>query len=324
MNELVSIVVPVYNVSQYLRKSLESILNQTYRNLDIIIVDDGSTDESFEICQAYALIDKRINLIHQENKGLCGARNTGIDHAKGKYITFVDSDDYVENDYIEYLLNQLLENRAEIASCEAYVLRNSKNTYFIKESGIKIISSKEAIDRLLYDDDVHTNVWAKLFLTELFEGVRFPEGMFFEESAVIHKLIFKCFFYSIGYSQKYYYNIRENSITTQKFTEKKLDLLVTTDQMCADIQEKYPEMVLGTMRRKTWATFSTLNQLYNSFCIDDEIEKRLLKRVKEYRYNVLFDKRAPLRDKVAIITLLFGRNTYRFVWNIYSKYRKRE
>ena len=125
--DLISVVIPVYNTEKYLKECIDSVINQSYNNLEIILVDDGSTDNSLEICNKYADMDKRIKVIHKNNGGLSDARNVGIENANGKYITFVDSDDFIENDMYELLYNDVCENNAEIAGCD-YYLFNSLST----------------------------------------------------------------------------------------------------------------------------------------------------------------------------------------------------
>ena len=127
-NELISIVIPIYNVEKYIEKCLDSVIKQTYKNIEIILVDDGSPDNCGKICDSYANNDKRIQVIHKENGGLSDARNVGIERANGKYITFVDSDDYIELDYIEYLYTLIKKYNTKISFCKVNVVFNENNT----------------------------------------------------------------------------------------------------------------------------------------------------------------------------------------------------
>ena len=136
--ELISVILPIYNVEKYLEKCLKSVINQTYKNLEIILVDDGSKDNSPQICDEYAVKDKRIVVIHKSNGGLSDARNAGIEIAKGKYIALIDSDDYVEKDYVQFLYQLIKENNAEMSICSHTVLYTNR-TRIEKETGEHLV-----------------------------------------------------------------------------------------------------------------------------------------------------------------------------------------
>ena len=174
---LISVVVPVYNVAKYLKKSIESIVNQTYTNLEIILVDDGSKDESGEICEDYSLKDSRIIVIHKPNGGLSDARNAGIKQAKGEYITFVDSDDTIDYDMIEFLYDLILKFHTKMSiCCQTEIFENTNKKNVIGNNEKLKLTGKECIRRMLYHDIVDTSAWAKLSSTELFKTVKFPKG----------------------------------------------------------------------------------------------------------------------------------------------------
>lgn len=171
--DLISVIVPVYNMEEYIKQCLDSILNQTYTNLEIIVVDDGSNDGSEKICDDYKNKDSRITVIHQKNSGVSVARNVGLDFCKGKFISFVDPDDYVEPQYIEYLYNSLIENCVDISLCDYnYVDKNSKITGNEKWDNIDIIHGKELLkeNRKL----INSVVWNKLYSRDIWKNLRFP------------------------------------------------------------------------------------------------------------------------------------------------------
>ena len=186
---LISIVVPVYKVEKFLEKCIDSIINQTYKNLEIILVDDGSPDNCGKICDEYAKKDKRIKVIHQQNGGLSAARNTGITKATGKYISFIDSDDYIEKDYIELLYTTIKQSKADIAIGSHTVIYDT-GTKLQKATGEKsILKPKEVLERILYDNNIDYSAWAKLYKIELFTNIKYPEGRLFEDAATTYKLI---------------------------------------------------------------------------------------------------------------------------------------
>lgn len=179
----VSVVVPIYNVENYLEECIESILNQTYSNIEVILIDDGSTDGSGALCDEYKKKDKRIYVLHKKNGGLSDARNMGIDNAKGEYITFVDSDDIIARDMIEYLLCLLNTYKADMAVCQCdYVDENSKlikNISNVKKTCVSGI--EECLKTLLVDSGLNTVAWGKIYKTDYFKNVRYPIGKYHED-----------------------------------------------------------------------------------------------------------------------------------------------
>lgn len=226
MSELVSVIVPVYNVEQYLRQCLDSIVQQTYPHLDIVIVDDGSTDKSGMICDEYAQRDARIRVLHVTNGGLSHARNIGIENAKGKYLTFIDSDDFVNDEYIEILYQGLVDYDADISLAFPYELVESRGVYKLLyldkvESGIfspqQIIGFTNVDDAAVFVPGTsYTTACWKLFKKELFDTVRFPLGVLYEDAATVHKLYLKA--QKIAQIAKgiYCYRIRETSLSHSK------------------------------------------------------------------------------------------------------------
>ena len=213
---LVSIIIPIYKVEPYLRRCLDSVINQTYTNLEIILVDDGSPDNCPQICDEYAAKDKRIIVIHKENGGLSDARNAGLDICKGEYISFVDSDDWVDEKYIEILQNLSIKENADITIGEnIQTVRNEK--IINKAYSTKIYSSKEALFHLFRKNHIAFVVsWGKLYKRNLFDTLRFPVGKFHEDEYTTFILFYNTT--KIVYtSQKiYYYYQRANSIISSR------------------------------------------------------------------------------------------------------------
>lgn len=320
--ELITIIIPVYNVEKYIHKCIDSVINQTYKNLEIILVDDGSPDNCGEICDEYAKEDKRIKVIHKENGGLSDARNTGIDIAKGKYICFIDSDDYVEKEYIEILHTAIKKDRTDMAvSSHKVIYKNG--TILEKATGEEsILEPKEVLKRILYDDGIDLSAWAKLYKIELFTGVRYPKGQLFEDAATTYKLIDKCEKISIVSKPTYNYIIRSNSITNINFSEKKMDLIKSTEEMCNYIKDKYPYLKKACDRRAMYAYLSTLSQLAMSKKKFPKEQKIIMEYIKENKKEILIDKSVPKRDKIGIISTIFGFKFFCFVWRLYKIVRR--
>ena len=186
----ISVIVPVYKVEPYLHKCLDSIIGQTYQNLQLILIDDGSPDNCGVICDEYAAKDSRIEVIHQENGGVSAARNAGLKLATGDYIGWVDSDDWIEHDMYEYLLENALKYGADIAVCSRLECFKERKL-FKGWQQVDILDKEQALEKLLQSDEMNNLLWDKLWRSDLFAGITFPEGRTFEDIAVMHRLFAK-------------------------------------------------------------------------------------------------------------------------------------
>lgn len=238
MQPLVSIIVPVYKVEPYLRRCLDSIVNQTYTNLEIILVEDGSPDDCPQICDEYAARDKRIVVIHKENGGLSDARNAGLDICKGGYISFVDSDDWVDETYIETLLDLSIKENADIAIGENIRTEGcSKPTK--KNITINACHSKEALKHLFSQNHIAFTVsWGKLYKKNLFSTLRFPKGKYHEDEFTTYILFYKS--KKIVYTSEilYYYYQRADSIVSTRHPWDVLEFLEQRYLFFKDKNEK--------------------------------------------------------------------------------------
>ena len=211
MNDLISVIVPVYNVKNYLEKCLDSIINQTYKNLEIILINDGSTDESLDICYMYEKKDNRIKVYNQENHGLSYTRNRGIELARGKYIGFLDSDDVISPFMYEFLYKAINEYNSKISICD-FVRFSDKPTFNETYESISL-TKIDAIKELMIDKKIANHAVDKLYLRELFDDVKFPVGKKYEDISTIYKLFLKSEFVSYVPCNLYGYYFREGSIT---------------------------------------------------------------------------------------------------------------
>jgi len=213
---LISVIVPVYNVEAYFVRCLDSIIGQTYRNLEIIIINDGSPDRCPVIAEEYAKKDRRICLVHQENAGLSESRNVGMRLSHGSYLSFIDSDDFIDPDYYETLYRILYSNNADISICNKRIINFTVECLFpapdIPE-GVTLFSGGEALTELVNDKWLCNYTWDKLFKKELFDGIEFPKGRTFEDIAIMHKIFYRAKTLAITNEIKYNYTIRKYSIT---------------------------------------------------------------------------------------------------------------
>ena len=226
-NPKISIIVPVYQVERYLKKCVSSVQNQTYTNIQIILVDDGSTDKSPIICDKLAEEDKRIVVIHKKNGGLSDARNAGLKVALGQYIGFVDSDDYIAPRMYEILLKRLEEDQSDIAICDYVRVDERGSQVDNKVKSViknKCFSREEFIEELLKPYGGHFVVaWNKLYKKEIFRNLKFPFGKQHEDEFVIHRIIAKCEKITCVNNQLYYYLQRKGSIMDKGFSIKSMD-----------------------------------------------------------------------------------------------------
>lgn len=234
MEPLISVIVPVYNVQDYVAKCVESITNQTYSNLEIILVDDGSTDKSGIICDEIAKEDKRIRVIHKNNGGLSDARNRGLDVATGEYIAFVDSDDYINKNMYEILMRNLRKDKADISMCgykmvKDYTNSDDKAEYDlyanckVNANNIESIvykSKKEKLNCIFPSKIRFIVMWNKIYSKNIWKSIRFPKGEVYEDEQLFYKIIYNCKRITVCEEKMYNYVQRDNSITSNNITMK--------------------------------------------------------------------------------------------------------
>lgn len=209
-NNLISIIVPIYNVEKYLDECLKSLINQTYKNIEILLVNDGSTDNSREICEKYFQHDNRIKIIDKANGGLSDARNVGIEHASGEYLTFVDSDDVVDTTFCERLLDVISTHQADVATCSVVLFADKiPHRDVISEN---MIYRKDEIILAYLKGNIRPTAWGKLYRRKLFNELRYPVGRTTEDVYVIVELLLKADIVVTGAKTNLYYRQRRNSI----------------------------------------------------------------------------------------------------------------
>lgn len=229
---LISVIVPVYNVEPYLAECLDSVIAQSYKHIEIILVDDGSTDQSGQLCDQYAGRDPRITVIHKKNGGLSEARNVGIDRARGEYLAFVDSDDAVAPDFLEVLYTRLTGNGADLAMCHYEMFTTSYGDTL--KTGTATIFDRAEIFRVFYQFDViFVITWNKLYKKELFNGLRFPVGKKHEDEFMVHHILNRCSRAVLTDLPLYKYRQRPGSITSRYTLQRYLD---TKDAMADRIR----------------------------------------------------------------------------------------
>lgn len=241
---LVSVIVPVYNVEAYIKKCVESIKKQSYQNLEIILVNDGSSDNSGKLCDDFALDDSRIVVIHKENGGLSDARNFGLDIAKGDYFLFVDSDDFIESEMVEELLTACVDNEVKISCGGRYNIDehdNRKRGLCYKKD--EKIQSKQLFSKMLITDECDFATWPNLYHKSCFEKIRFPVGKLYEDMATTYKVILKEEYVYICSKHLYNYLCRTDSITQSKYTVKQLDRVDNAKEIYDFVKLKHVDLI---------------------------------------------------------------------------------
>lgn len=222
---MVSVIVPVYNVEKYLNKCVDSIINQTYKDLEIILVDDGSKDTSGEICDEYPDKDCRIKVIHKENGGLSSARNTGIDFSTGEILMFVDSDDYIDPRMVEILYKNMKTHSADISMCDFYMLYENDKIEKCEDPACYVFCGEEILNNLEDNAFCYAVVVNKLYKREIFNNLRYPIGKLHEDEYMVHRVMYNCQKLVFTKTKLYYYIKRDDSITG-KFTSKRFNDLM--------------------------------------------------------------------------------------------------
>lgn len=295
----ISIIVPVYNGSKYLKKCLSSLMRQTYKNIEIIVVNDGSTDESLELAKEIAKEDNRIKVYNKENGGPSSARNLGIEKASGEYIGFVDSDDYVDENMFAVLYDMIEKAQAKIAICGWYLVENGQVRTCKFKCDRVILNDEQAIDMLLNYVSFDNFACNKLFHCSLFENNIFPVGKVLEDLLTIYKLIHEAKTIVVDSKPLYYYVMHSNSITSNLYKQVNPQSFQAFKDREKDLLVMYPKLT-----NKIKSNYFTVNRHYFTISIhscirDKKFEKA---RIKEMRKNVCYvwtDKSIPFRVKVS-------------------------
>lgn len=320
-------IVPVYNVAPYLQECLDSVLKQTYTKLEIILIDDGSTDASGKICDTYAQADKRVRVVHQKNAGLGPARNTGLNLCTGAYLAFVDSDDFLAPDMLELLYKNLLAQQADISIC-SFLLYNDATgviTPSAREYKDCVFTTGIAFLTYFFTTPPHAYVWAKLYRRTLFARYRFI-NIAFEDALMWVPICRVARRFVISSQSKYYYRQRTGSISDNfKFSPKIFDLPRVWERVKKDLEPYGPglqELAAGNFYYHGYVC------VLNNLC-QTKSEKRCAAEVAKIRRgirrdlsDILSNDNIKLRTKGACLAAVVGISFYKFVWRLFSKSRK--
>lgn len=301
---LISVIVPCYKVEQYLSKCIDSILRQTYCNLEIWLVDDGSPDRCGQICDEYAAIDNRIKVIHKTNGGLSDARNVAIDLATGEWITFVDSDDYVTEDYVETLYSLVAKYHCMMAVADWQILPLGSNVAIENKKTVEIFfSSRGALEDMFNQRHFDTSACAKLYHRDLFRDIRYPKGMLFEDLLTTFKLMLRCE-NGIAYSNRkiYYYMFRPSSIEGSSFSEKKMDSAIEVFNVMKSYEIELADVSRALKSKLSAFSFHLLLKMPNDY----DKGAILMEYIKKVRWTVVCNYKARMKTRLGCLCSYFG------------------
>lgn len=315
---LISIIVPVYNVEQYLVDCVKSIQNQTYKNLEIILVDDGSPDKCGKICDDLAKEDTRIKVIHKENGGLSSARNEGLAIAKGEYFGFVDSDDCIHPQMYELLLRDIKTYNTKLAFGQSYISHNGIVRYDLPSKETIVFPKDKLIEECLRDVKWFS-ACSKLYHCSLKEYVRFPLGRTNEDYAIMLMVYDKCDIIAVNYNNLYIYCKREGSITTAPKLRNLYDAVLSAREEYSFIKYNYPKSTKFAFRiliANIYAfVFHGLLSVDNCLLQECEFYNQYL---KDNRWNILKLNVMPLGQRILIISLSLNTRIHSFLYQIYK------
>lgn len=314
----ISIIVPIYNSSKYLRKCLDSIINQTYKDLEIILIDDNSSDDSYNICLEYKKKDNRIKLIkNKTNKGVSVTRNIALKNVKSNYLTFIDSDDYVDLDYVETLYNLIKEGNYDLAIVGyKKIIKNQENFLFGDE---KVILNQEETFKYLFQDNNFTpGVVCKLYKKELFRGIKFPENKIYEDIEVIGKILLKVnkvIYHSVS---KYNYVIRYGSLSFSSYTKKELARIKHSKELIDKVIIKYPNLNnLANLFYINNLIAVCNKQLFINIYKSDII--KLTKKVIKDNLDIFLKNDINFIKKIQLLLFLINVRLYKLVYKLLKK-----
>lgn len=315
---LISVIVPAYNVEKFIGKCIDSILRQSFKDFEVLLIDDGAKDSTPEICDACAKKDSRIKVYHKENGGLSDARNYGIDRMQGKYVTFIDSDDYVDSGYFEYLYGLITqEEDIQIAICGKKSVRENENASPDPETFHEIITGERAVQKMLCGHGSGHSAWGKLYSANLWKTVRYPKGKIYEDYATTYRVMALVDKAAWGNAAMYFYVQHIESIMHQKCSRRSLSLVDIADEETEFIVKKWPALKQEALARKVTSELKCLQNILNAKNEEfDDYKQKIVEDVRRHKGELLASKKVALKTKIKIIALLLGERTFGFIYNL--------
>lgn len=317
LGALVTVIIPVYNVEQYLVKCIDSVCGQTYKDLEIILVDDGSSDRCPQICDEYTDKDNRIHVIHKENGGQGSARNRALDICHGEYIAFLDSDDYWDENYVASLMKEFTDSELDIVVCNYHCVTPEGKRLKSPHSAIrkKNYTNIEALQTILYWNEFGVAPWAKIYRATVWSNVRFKEDRIYEDLATTYLVYYAARKVRFINQPLMYYVIRPNSDIHRPFNPKKIRILDTADEILSFAERHCPQIVKAAQSRILVSSCFVCFRMSKQDIKDYRpTVQRCWSSIKKYRFEVMLDKRARLKTRVGALCSYLG---FQCEWTIF-------
>ena len=317
---LISVIVPVYNVERYLRECLESLVHQTYDNYELLLVDDGSTDGSPAILAEYGERYEHVRVLTKPNGGLSDARNYGVARAAGDYVAFVDSDDYVSEEYLTYLAHLMFDLGGEIA-----VARHGREAFdpasALKCGAETLLETADALSEMMDPHGFGVSACAKLFPKALITEYPFPKGKLFEDLAVMYKIIGSCRKIARGKTQIYHYRVTPGAITRQKMREAHFDGLEAAKAERAYIDENYPSASGMARYRVVLIMIQYMELLQDGSRESRQFFKRIQKEMRQVYREAMRDPAIVRGTKIRMTAVMAGYGAMRLLWKAAPRHK---
>ena len=317
MESLISVIVPVYKVEDYLERCVDSLLNQTYQNIELILVDDGSPDCCGKLCDEYACKDSRIRVIHKKNGGLSDARNVAISLVEGDYVSFVDSDDWVSPFYLENLYNAIKKSDSDMAVSWFENVFDNKTIISEPSNELRFyecLGPVACLKKLLYQNGVEVSAWGKLYKRSVIQSLRYPVGKLYEDIPVTYEAIKRSNTIAVIGNIDYYYFQRVKSIQNEMFSVRKLDAVQHCKAMMSSVKKDYPELGIAAECRYLSTVCNILFQIKDEQYLNER--DMLWQEVVKYRKDVMLDRQARKKARLAALVSFGG---YKFMRAVYCK-----
>lgn len=320
MKDMISVIIPVYNVEKYLRKCLDSLLNQSYKRFEVILVDDGSTDDSGQICEEYAKGDNRIRVFHVKNGGTGRARNIGLKNMNGNYVTFVDSDDFVDEKYLEVLYNNIKKYKVLACFVGTKIVDDKKIISRTRKGTARVYDKKEMFKEFIEQKILNYGVCAALFNRHIFDRIIFAENKFSEDMWIKFELMTHLKKIVIDETEMYYYVIHKGSKMTSDFRLEKLDRLDVYHRQVSYTKQRYPELY-GKVREHYFVyVFEMAGDMAATGKYDSSKEqKELLSKVRCQFFLIFKSRHLVWKAKILLIALCIHPRAYRWIIKLKNK-----
>lgn len=317
----VSVLLPAYNAAAYLQPCIESVLAQSFRDFEVLVINDGSTDATGELADGFAKRDPRVRVIHQPNAGISHTRNVAVRSAQGEWLAFVDADDWLEQDYLAYLLGLQERLKRPMVACNHWIESpKGPSPRFSPSQREGVLTCREACENMLYLGVPDVSQWGKLIHRSLFEGLRYPEGKLFEDTWLMPELVRAADGIGMGYEPKYHYRYYDASISKTTSLAHLWDYMDAAEHMADVVLALYPELAKACDCRRVHAALST-NRLRLRDAEAPDLT-RANQTIRRHLRTVLTDPRVERRTKLGALAALPGDGFYRLIWRLYARNRR--